>query len=316
MQDILSLPQEITTITATNLQKDLCPEAEFGSRHVKWTPQFLSSYHHEDKSLVQQLADLLQSELDGICQGDLDGSDMNLEVYQRRCWHSLRYFSIYYEILPSSLFIQDVQKDGRTAIAGGGFSDIWRGITTSNQFVCIKVLRLTLEQFEEEREKIRKRFSTEALVWRQLRHPNILPLLGVNDQLFEPSFCLISPWMENRDIITYLKRNETHNRHDVFSEVAAGLSYLHSRAPPFVHGDIRGGNVLVTADSKCVLADFGLSVAYSESQIWSKTTMTNEKGTLRWMAPEILNPDESDNPALRRPSADVYAFGSTVVEVI
>ncbi|KIK64858.1 hypothetical protein GYMLUDRAFT_982306, partial [Collybiopsis luxurians FD-317 M1] len=109
-----------------------------------------------------------------------------------------------------------------------------------------------------------------------------------------------------------------------FSEVAAGLLYLHSRAPPVIHGDIRGvmkysviqGNILVTADSKCVLADFGLSVVYTESQIWSMTTTTGANGTLRWMAPELLNPDESDNSALHHPSVDVYAFGSTVVEIL
>lgn len=60
-------------------------------------------------------------------------------------------------------------------------------------------------------------FCNEALVWRQLKHPNILPFLGVNTELFEPSFCLISPWMSNKDIVTFLKRNPTHNLHTTVS---------------------------------------------------------------------------------------------------
>ncbi|KIK64855.1 hypothetical protein GYMLUDRAFT_143969, partial [Collybiopsis luxurians FD-317 M1] len=110
-----------------------------------------------------------------------------------------------YEILPSSLFVQDLQRIGQNPIRGGGFADIWRGTMGSNQSVCLKVLRLILEPDEDAREKIRKQTCHEALVWRQLKHPNILPLLGVNSKLFYPSFCLVYPWMENQDIIAYLK---------------------------------------------------------------------------------------------------------------
>ncbi|KAJ3876349.1 hypothetical protein F5051DRAFT_37494 [Lentinula edodes] len=77
--------------------------------------------------------------------------------------------------------------------------------------VCLKVLRLVTEQDEGARATVRKRFCREALVWRQLKHPHILPLLGVNMELFLPSFCLISPWMENKDIITYLRKNPDHD---------------------------------------------------------------------------------------------------------
>ncbi|KIK63206.1 hypothetical protein GYMLUDRAFT_110426, partial [Collybiopsis luxurians FD-317 M1] len=84
--------------------------------------------------------------------------------------------------------------------------DIWLG-SLKEKPVCLKVLRLAIEQDEEARAEIRKQFCHEALVWRQLKHPNILPLLGVNMDLFSPSFCLISPWMENRNVITYLKHN-------------------------------------------------------------------------------------------------------------
>ncbi|KIK64779.1 hypothetical protein GYMLUDRAFT_160834 [Collybiopsis luxurians FD-317 M1] len=194
--------------------------------------------------------------------------------------------------------------------------DIWHGTMRSNQSVCLKVLRLILEPDEDVREKIRKQFCNEALVWRQLKHPNILPLLGVNVQLFYPSFCLVSPWMENRDVISYLKRNPMHNRYDVLSEISAGLLYLHSRDPPVIHGDIRGANILVTADLHCCLADFGLSVINTESQIWSNATTTNIRGATRWMAPELQIPDDAGKLASSCLSTDVYAFGCTIVEIL
>ncbi|KIK68198.1 hypothetical protein GYMLUDRAFT_154178, partial [Collybiopsis luxurians FD-317 M1] len=97
--------------------------------------------------------------------------------------------------LPLSLIIRGIKRVGQNPVAGGGFAVI---------------LRLTIEQDEKARDEIRQQFCHEALVWRQLQHPNILPLLGVNIDIFHPSFCLISPWMDNGDIITFLKRNPQH----------------------------------------------------------------------------------------------------------
>ena len=55
-------------------------------------------------------------------------------------------------------------------------------------------------------------FCQETLVWRQLRHPNILPFLGVSEELFAPSYCLISPWMINGNIMSYLEAHPDHDR--------------------------------------------------------------------------------------------------------
>ncbi|KAJ4489150.1 kinase-like domain-containing protein, partial [Lentinula lateritia] len=211
------------------------------------------------------------------------------------------------------LVIQNVERIGQNPVAGGGFADVWRG-TMNGKAVCLKVLRLVIEQDEGARAT---RFCREALVWRQLKHPHILPLLGVNMELFLPSFCLISPWMENKDIITYLRKNPDHDLYRALIDIVAGMCYLHSRDPPIVHGDIRGANILVTNDGRCCLADFGLALVASESvtQVWSITSSGTTKGALRWMAPEYL---ESDGlaPTPIHSSRDVYAFGCTVVEII
>ncbi|KAE9403632.1 kinase-like protein [Gymnopus androsaceus JB14] len=194
------------------------------------------------------------------------------------------------------------------------YKDIYRG-TIGEESVCIKVLRLAMEQDEEIRDNIRKEFCKEALIWRQLKHPNILPLLGVNAELFSPSFCLISPWMENKDIITFLRKNPSHDRQNVLSEVAAGLCYLHSRDPPILHGDIRGANILVSNNFHCCLADFGLTVIVSDSRTFTNaTTSAMTRGTTRWMAPELIS--SSADPAKINTSRDIYAFGCTVLEIL
>ncbi|KIK53327.1 hypothetical protein GYMLUDRAFT_105475, partial [Collybiopsis luxurians FD-317 M1] len=225
-----------------------------------------------------------------------------------------RYLARKFQTLPSSLIIRDIRREGENPVAGGGFADIWHG-SLNKKPVCLKVLRLTLEQNETTREKIRKEFCDEALVWRQLDHPNILTFLGVNVDLFSPSFCLISPWMKNRDIKTFLEQNPQHNLLSVLCDIAAGLRYLHSRNPPLIHGDIRGGNILVKDDLHCCLADFGLTLVTTSSQVWSLTTSSsNSKGSLRWLAPEYIFTSATSVP--NHTSRDVYAFGCTIVEVL
>ncbi|KAF9071877.1 kinase-like domain-containing protein [Rhodocollybia butyracea] len=220
----------------------------------------------------------------------------------------------YPKLLPPSLIIHDVEKEGTSAVAGGGFADIWRG-KVKGRPVCLKVLRLFLEQDERARMNIRDQFCREALVWRQLRHPNILPLLGINSDLFSPSFCLISSWMKNKDIITYLRANPVDDVSSVLSDIAAGIYYLHSQDPPIVHGDIRGANILVTDDLRCCLADFGLSVISTESQAWTIATSSSFfKGAIHWLAPEYISPDTS--PKAPHTSRDIYAFGCTIVEIL
>ncbi|KIK61418.1 hypothetical protein GYMLUDRAFT_166629, partial [Collybiopsis luxurians FD-317 M1] len=230
----------------------------------------------------------------------------------RRCLRTLRYLSNNYHILPSSLTVTDIRQESYHPVAGGGFADIWRG-SMGDQPVCLKVLRLVVETDEEVRKNLRRRFYNEALIWRQLKHPNILPLLGVNADLFTPSFCLISPWMENKNIITFLKQNPLHSRQTVFLEIAAGLSYLHSKK--ITHGDFRGANILVTDDLHCCLADFGLALTTSDSQAWSVATTGSMKGAVRWMAPELLNPEDITDETLKSPSRDIFALGCTMVEV-
>lgn len=82
--------------------------------------------------------------------------------------------------------------------------DVWIG-SLNQQRVCIKVLRFF--QQGSDREELLKALSKEVLLWRQLNHPNILPFLGVNTELFAPSFCIVSPWMSNGDIMAYARNS-------------------------------------------------------------------------------------------------------------
>ena len=58
-----------------------------------------------------------------------------------------------------------------------------------------------------------KAFIREAMIWRDLNHPNIVPFMGVHG--FEgdrKQMCLVSPWMENGNLLQFLKGNPEVDR--------------------------------------------------------------------------------------------------------
>ncbi|KAF8183900.1 kinase-like domain-containing protein, partial [Mycena galopus ATCC 62051] len=154
-----------------------------------------------------------------------------------------------------------------------------------------------------------QKFCREALVWKELHHPHILPCLGIDGDSFPSSLCMVSPWMEHGTVMNYLKEHGHGNVDRLLYEIAQGLQYLHSCG--IVHGDLRGTNILIKQDWSACLADFGLSI-FSDA---TSSTTTNRGGSLYWMAPELLDPDSSGDKITRTPASDVYAFGCVCFEL-
>ncbi|KAF7037304.1 hypothetical protein CFC21_047711 [Triticum aestivum] len=84
------------------------------------------------------------------------------------------------------------------------------------------------------------------------------------------------------------------------ADVARGLAYLHGRS--LVHGDVKGRNVVVGADGRAKIADFGCARAVGSFD-------RPIGGTPAFMAPEVARGEEQG------PAADVWALGCTVLEM-
>ncbi|KAG8941692.1 hypothetical protein FRC03_004181, partial [Tulasnella sp. 419] len=200
--------------------------------------------------------------------------------------------------------------------ACGGYSDIWRGILRRDgtmQEVAIKELRIRHSMKSgtamPTEERLNKRFIREVLLWQKLRHPNVVPLLGLTmDPQNLPT--LVSPWYCNGNVIQYLESHRGCNRLGLAIDVANGLSYLHSI--PVVHGDIKGENVLIDANGHASLCDFGMSQFLDEACRITGFTTTSAYagGTDRFLCPELLE-DEPKSIA-----TDTWAFGCLVVQIL
>ncbi|KAJ7578207.1 kinase-like domain-containing protein [Mycena floridula] len=215
----------------------------------------------------------------------------NDAAYKALCLRNLRKIIKTFNILPPSFVVRDIVVEGNRPLSGGGFADVYKG-SLKGQDVCLKVLRLFTQSIEM-REKLLKDFSREALVWKQLDHPNLLPFLGVTLELFAPSFCLVSPWISNGNLMEHLAQNPEFSRISAVRDIAAAMQYLHEHKPSIVHADIRGTNVLVLDNLRCCLADFGLSAITESSGIHRQSS---------WFK-------------LNQTPRDIYAFACTVLEI-
>jgi len=79
-------------------------------------------------------------------------------------------------------------------------------------------------------------------------------------------------------------------------------------------------NVLIDSECRGRLADFGLTVVIDESTTGSTTHHRGMRGTVRWMAPEVMYPekfgfDGEYRKRLPSRSTDIYALGMTILEV-
>ncbi|KAE9402927.1 kinase-like protein [Gymnopus androsaceus JB14] len=216
-----------------------------------------------------------------------------------------------FEILPSSLYLRGLTKEGNHPTGGGGYADIWKGQTANGDPVCLKVLRVFTT--EASRKEIFKEFSREALIWSQLEHPNVLPFLGTNVDLFPESYCLVSPWCSHGNVMIYLSTHPGANKMRIIWDIVKGLEYLHTRNTPVVHGDLKGANILVSDLGKCRLADFGLAGMMSTLQTLSSSTGNGTGGSVRWMAPELFDFTTNSRPSTL---TDVYSLGCTVFEIV
>ncbi|TDL21780.1 kinase-like protein [Rickenella mellea] len=213
---------------------------------------------------------------------------------------------------PDCLILTTIRRTGTDPVAGGGFADVWKGYFADKP-VALKAFRIYKQSL---REKVLKEFSHEAVIWRQLKHPNILPFYGVftGDEHFD-RLCLVSPWMDAGNVIDYLNVHPDSDRLSLLSDVAQGLEYLHLFQPPIIHGDLKGANIFVSPSLTACLGDLGLARFRDSQESTLGATTANATGTLRWQAPELLNIVDGESTH-RSERCDIYSFGCVCLELM
>ncbi|KAM6499519.1 Protein kinase-like domain containing protein [Amanita muscaria] len=211
----------------------------------------------------------------------------------------------------------EVELIGVSPVGFGSFSDVWKGswsdrIEQKKKLVAVKYLRKVI--FGDVREQLMKRLQAECMAWHRLCHRHVNQLYGLLQT--SQSIGMVSQWCENGTITEYLANNVNANKMRLLVQVASGMAYLHSCQPAVIHGDLKGGNILIDEHGCAIISDFGLSKVMEGmvEQIGSSFFA----GSTRWMAPELILPlveDDGRSPTVTTYS-DVFAFGGVCLEVV
>ncbi|KIM47304.1 hypothetical protein M413DRAFT_63480, partial [Hebeloma cylindrosporum] len=147
----------------------------------------------------------------------------------------------------------------------------------------------------------------ELMIMDMLRaHPHVIDLLGA--AWSDVMLCIITPWMENGTIGQFLSRNSP----DVYQIVDA-MKFL--KQSDIIHGDIKGDNILIDSSGNASIIDFGLSFI-SGPRLTLSGISNPGAGTIRWMAPERLYPEEwGKGQATSTFESEIYSLGMVLYEI-
>ena len=151
-----------------------------------------------------------------------------------------------------------------------------------------------------------RRFIGEAKSVARLSHPNVV---AVFDQGSDGEHLYLAmeyvPGRTLRDLLNERGRLAPAEALDLMVPVLAGLGAAHQAG--FVHRDVKPENVLITADRRVKVVDFGLSRAIAAAR-HTKTGMVI--GTVAYLAPEQVSRATADA------RSDVYAAGVMLFELV
>jgi len=157
----------------------------------------------------------------------------------------------------------------------------------------------------------------EANLAGNLRHPAIAQVFaaGVVEHDDGNHAYIIMEYVANGLPITGSVRALGLGKTDVvslFLHVVDGVAFAHSHG--VVHGDLKPSNILVDAESRPYVIDFGISRRLSEGELKDSDNYGADMavGSLCYMAPEQLNPPFAPPDF----SGDVYALGCVLCELL
>jgi len=150
------------------------------------------------------------------------------------------------------------------------------------------------------------RFQQEARSAARLAHPNIIT---VHDAGREAEICyIVMEYVEGETLRMMLARKgrlSLDQTLEIAIQICQGLAHAHQRG--VVHGDLKPGNLMVTAEGMVKIADFGLAWEIEQDPSAGNLGVA---GTVAYLAPERIESGAGDE------RSDLYALGAVLYELL
>uniref|UniRef100_A0A667YG56 Protein kinase domain-containing protein n=1 Tax=Myripristis murdjan TaxID=586833 RepID=A0A667YG56_9TELE len=146
-------------------------------------------------------------------------------------------------------------------IGRGSFKTVYKGLDTET---TVEVAWCELQDRKLSKSE-RQRFKEEAGMLKGLQHPNIVRFYDSWEGPSKGRKCivLVTELMTSGTLKTYLKRFKVMKIKVLRSwcrQILKGLHFLHTRAPPIIHRDLKCDNIFITGPTGSVkIGDLGLA---------------------------------------------------------
>ena len=198
-------------------------------------------------------------------------------------------------------------------LGSGGMGDVYQAEDTKlHRQVALKLLPQEMADDPERRE----RFRREAKAVAALDHPNIVSIYSVEEADGQQFLVLQLAEGESLDELLSQGPLPLVKALEISQQVASALEAAHQAG--IVHRDLKPSNVVVTADGRAKVLDFGIAKDLGTQPDPDATRTPTEHltqtghivGTAPYLSPECIRGETPDK------RADIWSFGCLMYEVL
>jgi tRNA A-37 threonylcarbamoyl transferase component Bud32 len=194
-----------------------------------------------------------------------------------------------------------------SALGNGGMGTVWLAEDDLlSRRVAVKELSPPANMTEHERELLRERTLREARTAARLSHPNVVTIYDVVEDDGRPWIVMeLIPSRSLRDVVDAEGPLTAQQAARVGLQVLAALSAAHALG--IMHRDVKPGNVLIAADGRAVLADFGIARTQDSPALTTSGVLV---GSPSYIAPERARGERGS------PESDMWSLGATLYALV